>query len=64
LIIRIPLSNDNVLLFAVYEITDLGIVFYREINFHANLIKMCYKALKTLAFIKIIHNEFKLMTAV
>lgn len=42
LIIRI---NDDVLLFAVNQITDLGIVFQREINFHAHLGKVCCKTL-------------------
>lgn len=43
---------DNVLLFAGNEIIDLGIVFHRELNFHAHLDNMCCKALKTLGLIK------------
>ena len=56
--------NDNVLLFAGNEITDLCIVFDRQLNFHAHFDKMCCKALKTLGFRKSICNEFKLLTLV
>jgi len=44
--------NDNVFLFAGNEMTDLGIVFYRKLNFHAQLDKICCKALEALDFIK------------
>lgn len=40
-------------------IIDLGIVFDRELNFHAYLNKMYCKAFKTLGFIKMICSEFK-----
>jgi len=54
--------NDNVLLFAGNEITDLGIVFDCELNFHAHLGNMCCKALKTLGLIKKNCNAFKQVT--
>jgi len=38
--------NDNVLLFKGNEITDLGIVLYREVNFHAHLDKMYCKLVR------------------
>lgn len=44
--------NDIILLFVGNVITDLGIVFDRELNVHANLDKMCFKALKSLDFYK------------
>jgi len=45
--------NDNLLLFAGNKITNLGIVFDRELNFHTYLEKMSCKALKTLDFVRI-----------
>jgi len=54
--------NDNLLWSAGNEITDLGIVFDHELNFHAHLDKMCCKALKTLGLIRRICSEFKLVT--
>jgi len=55
--------NDNLLLSAGNVITDLGIVFDRELNFHAHLDKICCKALKTLGFIRRVSSEFKLVSS-
>ncbi|XP_050540336.1 uncharacterized protein LOC126904976 [Daktulosphaira vitifoliae] len=44
-------------------ITDLGIVFDRELNFHAHLDKMCCKAFTPLGYIRRICNDFKLVSS-
>lgn len=43
-------------------ITDLGMTFDRELNFHDHLDTMCCKELNILGFIKRICSELKLVT--
>jgi len=39
-------------------VNDLGITLDRELTFHDHIEKFCYKALKTLGFIKRVYLEF------
>lgn len=55
--------NDNLLLSSGNVVTDLGIGFYRELNFHAHLDNMCCKVLKTLGFTRRICRKFKLVSS-
>jgi hypothetical protein len=48
-------------LFAGNTITDLGIVFDRELNFHIHSDSIYCKAIKILGFIKRIFSKFKLV---
>lgn len=63
--INYPYVIDNyLLLFASDTITDLYIVFHRELNFYAHLDGLCCKALKTLRFLKRVCSEFKFVTRI
>uniref|UniRef100_A0A2S2R2Y8 RNA-directed DNA polymerase from mobile element jockey n=1 Tax=Sipha flava TaxID=143950 RepID=A0A2S2R2Y8_9HEMI len=54
--------NDFPLIHSDNTVTDLGIVFDRELNFHSHIENSCCKALKILGFLRRICSEFKLMT--
>jgi hypothetical protein len=53
--------NGNELPNVSNTIKDLGITFDRGLNFHSYIEIACYKALKTLGFIKRFAREFNLI---